>query len=45
MKFPVTPKSISALALSLLILIYITNSGVVNIIIIIRKSSLRSSAV
>ena len=42
MKFFITPKSISVLVLNLPILIYITNGGVVNIIIIIRKSFLKS---
>ena len=45
MKFFVTFKSISALVLSRLTLIYITNGNIVSIIVIIRKSSLRSSTV
>ena len=45
MKFLVTSKSISVLAFSRPILIYITNNNVVNIIIIVRKSFLRFFAV
>ena len=41
MKFPITPKSINALAFSRLILTYIINNNIINITVIIRKSSLR----
>ena len=45
MKFPVTPESISALTLSRLTLTYIINDDVVSVIIIVRRSFLRSFAV
>ena len=45
MKFPIAPESISALALSRLTFTYIKNSGVVSVTIIIRRSSLRFSAI
>ena len=45
MTFPVAPKSINVLAFSRLTLTYIINNNIINIIIIIRKSFLRSSAI
>ena len=45
MKFFVAPESISALALSLLTLTYMTNGGVVSVAVIVRRSFLRFSAV
>ena len=45
MKFSIASKSISALTFSRLILIYIINNGIVSVVIIIRRSFLRSSTI